>query len=138
MGQDRLLGRRDRRLDQGACTHTCPCTPHGAALLVPAPASEADFRLLGRAKCNPVQPVTQQVGILDRAGLASQHEEHRLKDVFGKVEVTYELSADVQDHRSMPRHQGGERRFPGRIAPTVESLQELSVGESSDRCTLKE
>jgi len=60
----------------------------------------------------PREPVTQQVGILDRAGLAGQHEEHRLKGVFGMVNVTQELPADVQHHRSVPGHQRGETLSP--------------------------
>ncbi len=134
--QGRLPDRLDHQLDCGMRPRTG--TPHGALFFVLATASEADFRLLGRAEGNSVEPVTQQVGIPDRAGFAGQHEEHRLKGVFGMVKVTQELPADVQHHRSITAHQRGKRRFPRRIAPCVEPLQELSVGESGDGAAFKE
>jgi hypothetical protein len=42
-----------------------------------------------------MEPVTQQVGILNRASLARQHEKNGLESVFGKVPVTHDLAADA-------------------------------------------
>ena len=103
-----------------------------------APASQATPGLAGRAERHSMQPVAQQIGVADRAGLARQDEEHGLEDVLGEMSVAQELAADGEDHRTVSHHQGRERRFPGTIAPGVEPLQELAVGQSRDGATLKE
>ncbi len=106
---------------------------HRAEFLVPASASESDARLLGRAERDTVQPVRQQVGIADRAGLACQNEEDSLKGVFGVVQVAQELAADVQDHRPVPTHQRGEGRLAGGIARLVNrSMSWRSVNPATE------
>ena len=112
--------------------------PHGVALLVLAPAGEPDPGLAGRAERDPVQPVAQQVGVADRPGLAGQHEEDGLEGVLGMVPVAQELPADVQDHRPVPRHQRGEGGLAGGIAPVVEPLDELAVGQPGDGAAVEE
>ena len=47
--------------------------------------------------------------------------------------VTQELAADVQDHGPVPRHQCGEGGFAGGVAPIVEPLDELAVGQARRR-----
>ena len=57
---------------------------------------------------------------------------------MGLVPVTQELSADVEDHRPVPRHEREERRIPGRVAAGGEPLQQLPVSQTGDRATLEE
>ena len=108
------------------------------ALLFLAPAGELDLGLAGRAERDPIQPVSQQVGVANRPSLASQNEEDGLESIFGMVSVTQELAADVQHHGPVPRHQGGESRFAGGVAPIVEPLEELAIGQSGDRSAVEE
>ncbi len=130
-GQGPLFGRLDhRRLDRDARTRTG--MPHGVALLVPATASEPSPRLASRTEGDPIQPVRQQVGISDRPGPAGQDQEDGLEGVLGMVAVAQDLAADVQDHRPVTRHQGGEGGFAAGIAPVVEPLEELAVGQTDD------
>ena len=99
---------------------------------MPAPAIEPCPGLARRADRHPVEPGAQQVGVADGAGLAGEHEEDGLEGVLGMVPVTQELSADVEDHRPVPRHQRDERRIPSRIAAGGEPLQQLPVGQAGD------
>ena len=73
-------------------------------------------------------------------GPADQHEERRLEGVLGVVLVAQDRSADAQDHRPVPLHQGGERR-PGRVIPVRavgEPAQELAVGHPDGRARVEE
>ena len=94
--------------------------------------------LAGRAERDPIEPVSQQVGVADRAGLAGQDEEDGLEGVLGMVPVAQELAADAQDHGPVPRHQRGEGGFAGGIAPRGEPLEELAVGQPGDGAAVEE
>ena len=100
-GEGRLLGWLDRRFDRDARTRTR--SPHGVAVLVPAPAIELDLGIPRRADRYPVEPGAQQVRVADRERLAGEHQEDGLEGVLGMVSVTQQLPADVQDHRPIPR-----------------------------------
>ena len=55
------------------------------------------------------------------------------------LHVAEELTADAQDHRTVPTHQRRERSLAGRVAPAGHiPLQELSVGQPGDRAPLEE
>ncbi len=84
-----------------------------------------------------MQPGAQQVRIADRAGLAGQHEEHRLEGILGMMQVAQELPANIQDHRPVPLHERRECGFSGRIGSGVEALDELPVGESGDGAAIE-
>ena len=94
--------------------------------------------LLGRSARNTVQPVSQPVGVVNRAGLASQDEEGRLEGVLGMMPVTQELLANTQHHRPVPRHQDRESSLAGRITATDKPLDELAVGKPGDRAAREE
>ncbi len=103
--------------------------------LGPAPAGEPAAGLARRAEGHAVEPVAQQVGVSDGGGLSCQDEEDGLEGVLGVMAVAQELPADAQDHRPVPRHQGGES---GIVARGREPLEELAIGESGHRAAREE
>ena len=132
-GQDPLLGWLNHRFDRDAWTWMS----HGAVYLVLVTTSEPTPRLAGRAKRDPIEPVTQLVGVADRSSLASQDEEDGLEGVLGVV-VIQELAADVHDHGPVSRHQGGEGGFAGGVAAIVEPVDELAIGQPDDGAAVEQ
>ena len=131
-----LIGRRGHRLDRRAGPPALPL--HRVALFKLSLTTEPGLGLARRAERDAIEPVAQQVGIADRAGLAGQHEEDGLEGILGMVAVAQELSADVQDHRAMPRHQGGEGRFTGGIAPATNRSRSWRSENPGDRAAVEE
>ena len=67
--------------------------------------------------CDPasdaIKPVPQQVLPGQRSRLPDQDKERRLEGVVHIIGVVENLPADAQDHGTVTRHQGLERRFVG-------------------------
>ena len=64
----------------------------------------------GPWECHSIEPVSQQLRIANRPGLACQDEEDGLKRVFRVVLVPHESVRKTQDHGPMSPHQAGEGR----------------------------
>ena len=92
-----------RRLGQDARARS-GMTHHGG-LFILAPASELDTRLARRAERDPVEPVSQQIRIADRPGLASQDEEDGLERILGVVEIAQSVAGRYRG----PSARGGSR-----------------------------
>jgi hypothetical protein len=93
----------------------------------------ADPGLAGRAKCDPIKPIGEQVGVSHRARPSGQDHEYRLKGVFGVLAIDQELPANPQDHRSVPSNECCERILAGGVALHDKSPDELTVGQSGNR-----
>ena len=61
-----------------------------------------------------------------------------MEGVFGQVLVIEEVPANAEHHRPVPHHQCREGRLAASVPPSVESLQELAVGESDHGTLLEE
>ena len=96
-GYDRLLGRRDRRLDR-----RFEPARSWRRFLILASATEPHPGTPGRSERDAIEPVAQPVAVPDRAGLPGQHQERGLEGVFRQVLVIEELAADAQHHRPVP------------------------------------
>ena len=134
-GHDRLLrpagpSARPRTIRAGAS--------HGVALLSLASASEPEPGAPRRPERDAVEPVAQQVGVADRAGLPGQDEESGLEGVLGRCR-------SPRSWRQTPRTIGpcratsaAKAASPAASRRRVESLQELPVGEPGHGAALEE
>ena len=101
---------------------------HGRHLLLPRPPpggrrSRLQRRLVGHA----VEPVGDHLPRHDGSRLADEDEEGGLEGVLGVVVAVEDPAADAPDHRAVPLHQGGERRF---LAAAEVALQQLPIGQA--------
>ncbi len=71
-----------------------------------------------------VQPRAQPPGVADRPGPLHQDQERRLERVLDVVPVAEDPPADAQHHRTVQRHQRGERRL---VVAGREPLEQLAV-----------
>ena len=131
LASERVMFRhRSRLIDERTRARTREF--HHGGFFVSAPAGDPDTRLACRAERDPIQPVSQQVRLADRPGLASQHKEDRLEGVLGVVSIAKDMPADMHDHRPVAAHECGEGGLACRIAQGAESVNELAVGQSGD------
>ncbi len=131
-----LLTRQDRSF--GRAGRTRAGIPQRVDILDLAAAATPDPGLPRRAQGHPVEPVAQQVGVADRAGLARQDEEDGLEGVLGVVSVAQELPANAQHHRAMAGYERGEGGLADGIAAGDESIEELAVGQPGDRAAIEQ
>jgi hypothetical protein len=82
-----------------------------------------------------VEPVSQQVAALQRAGLPHQDQKRRLECVVHVVGIAERLTANAQDHWSVPRDDCFEGRF---IASRDKTFQELNLGRAGCGAVVKE
>jgi hypothetical protein len=87
---------------------------------------------------DPMEPRTERVAHPERAGLPHQDQKGGLEGVLGVVVVAEDRAADPPDHRPVPLDQGREGRLGRLAAAGGESLQQLTVGESSRRPRVEE
>jgi hypothetical protein len=106
-------------------------------LVRPSPARRAPD-LSGGAEGDAVEPASARGPVPDRAGLAEQDEEGRLKGVLDVVRVAQGVPADAEDHRPVPVDQGREGGFRGLAASCEEAVEQLSVGEAGDDSEVEE
>jgi hypothetical protein len=81
---------------------------------------------------DPMKPRSQRLPYPERATLACQDEERRLKGVLGIVIVTDDPKAGAQHHGTMPLDQGREGDLGSLAAPAGKLLQELTVSQSGN------
>jgi len=67
-----------------------------------------------------------------------QDEKRGLEGVFGKVRVKEQPAAHAQDHRPMPLDECGKRRFRTRTFGRKIALQQLRIGQATERTCLKQ
>jgi cystathionine beta-lyase/cystathionine gamma-synthase len=91
--QQRFHGWRKHRLADNARTRTGNGSPRPVAPFDRSLASLSHPGAPGRPPRDSVEPVGQQFGVADRRGLASEHEEHRLKGIVRVVQVAEDVAA---------------------------------------------
>ncbi len=97
----------------------------------------AGLAACGHSHGNAIEPPPDRALDANRAGLAHQDQESRLKGVFGIVRIGQNPPADAQHHRSVTLHERGKGKLGRFVATGQESLQKLSVGESAQALRLK-
>jgi hypothetical protein len=90
-------------------------------------------RLPRRSKGYSVEPLSQKVRLVDRAGPPGQDQERSLERILGGVSVAYDLLTNAQNHRPMSLDQGREGNFSVFVAIGDESRQQLAVAHLCDR-----
>ena len=85
-----------------------------------------------------VQPGGQRALCPERSGLASQGQERRLKCVFGRVPVAQDGATNAQDERPVALDQRGKGQLSRLTAAGGELLEQLAVGERTDRARVEE
>lgn len=76
---------------------------------------------------DPVQPVVQQIPVLNRPRLADQNEKGGLKRILRVVGIAEHTPAHAEHHRPVSAHKGRERTL---IAMGHEIIQQLGVGQT--------
>ena len=99
------------------------------------PACRVSPRPHGDPVRNTVQPSADEVAVADRAGPADQDEERGLEGVLDVPLVAEHAAADAQDHRTVPRDQGGERRL---VAVGDVAIQERALAQARDRTPIEQ
>ncbi len=84
-----------------------------------------------------MKPRTKRIAHPQSARLPDQHQERGLKRIVDVVGIVEYGPADAQDHRSVPLDQGRKRQLGGFAPLGCKELQELTVGQLSDRTHLK-
>jgi len=97
--------------------------------LVEMPTGRAGSRPDRDPMGNSVQPVAHEVAVADRTRAPNQDEESGLEGILDVLIVTENSSANTQDHRPVPRHQGGERHL---VALGDEPLEQLALTQPSN------
>ncbi len=69
---------------------------------------------------------------------ARQEKKSRLERVFCSVLVSQDGPARAQHHRPVPFYQGRERRLAGCARPLAKELQQLPVGQATERALFEE
>ena len=91
--------------------------PHAPAISLSPTGDEPGRSGTGRDPAgHPVQPTGQRFPLSDRARLANQDQERRLKSVLGIVRVPQDPRRQTEDHRPVPLDQHRERRLGPRVA----------------------
>ena len=85
-----------------------------------------------------MQPAAQGIVISHGFGPSRQDEKRGLKGVFGEVGVSEQSTADTQDHRSVPLDEGGKRRFRARTIGRKIMVEQLAVGQGTERSSLEQ
>ena len=84
---------------------------------------------------DPMKPRAKPAVASDRAGLANEQQERRLKSVVGRVVVAEYAAADGQDHRPVPRHQSLERHG---VPLDQEAIEQVPIVEARDGALAEE
>jgi hypothetical protein len=61
-----------------------------------------------------------------------------LKGVLSLMSIAQKLTTDSEHHRTVTKHERGERRLAGRVSLRGEAAQELPVGHAGDRAAREE
>jgi hypothetical protein len=102
----------------------------GGDPLVSPPAGGHPMGPSGHVAGDAVQPAGEHRRGSDRTRLPHEDQEDRLAGVVGVGLVPEDSTADAEDHRPMPSHQGGER---GLVAGGGEPVEQLAVGRLRGR-----
>ena len=93
--------------------------------------------LAGHPKGYPIEPVGEQVAILERPRLLDEDEERRLKRIFRRVLVAEDATADSQNHRTMSMDQDTESSL-ARVMADEELGHELAIRPGPHRSQTEE
>ena len=107
--------------------------PSDVGALMLAPALITHPRLARSSKGHTVQPVPEQLRLMDRAGPSGQNQERGLKGVLGGVPVADDMLAHAEYHRPVPANQDREGDFRHLVAIRDESRQQLTVAQLCGR-----
>ena len=93
-------------------------------------ASSLRIRRAARA-LHPEQPASHRISIADRPGLPRQHQKRGLECVFRLVPISQGLSADPQNHGTVPLDQKLESGLPVLALTGHKSFQKLAIGQAA-------
>ncbi len=85
-----------------------------------------------------MKPGAQRIAHPKRSCLADQHEERRLKGIFGFVLIADDGQADAPNHGFVPLDQCREGELGHLVAVGRETFQKLAVGQVANRPNIVE
>jgi hypothetical protein len=81
----------------------------------------------GNAIGDPVQPARERASLPDRGCLAVEDKKRGLEGILGVLRIAQNVPTDPENHRTMPRNDGGERARGNQMGRMRNAIEQLAV-----------